>query len=132
MSPSGPLVGHFAGFDAFGQAAHQRIDDEKRDELDGQREDAPEEDIEDDEAEEEAVRQSTDYPADQLKSFKNEQTDDIFDQDADDVTQILALADQLLYRLMDFNRIEGDEWINADDTMERTQLKLKEVMRNQR
>ena len=87
-------------------------------------------DIEDDEAEEEAERQSTDYPGDQLKSFKNEQTDDIFDQDADDVTQILALADQLLYRLLDFNRIDGDEWVNADDTEERTQLKLKEVMRD--
>ena len=87
-------------------------------------------DIEDDEAEEEAERQSTDYPADQLESFKNEQTDDIFDQDAADVTEILALADQLLYRLMDFNRIDGDEWVNADDTEERTQLKLKEVMRD--
>ena len=87
-------------------------------------------DIEEEEAEEEEERQSTDYPADQLKSFKNEQTDDIFDQDADDVTQILALADQLLYKIMDFNRIDGDGWVNADDTMERTQLKLKEVMRD--
>lgn len=88
-------------------------------------------DIEDEEAEEEAERQSTDYPADQLKAFKNEQTDDIFDQDADDVTKILALADQLLYRIMDFNRIDGDEWVNADDTEEKTILKLKEVMRNE-
>ena len=84
-------------------------------------------DIDDEEAEEEAERQSTDYPADQLKDF-NEQTDDIFDQDAADVTEILALADQLLYRLMDFNRIDGDEWVNADDTQEKTMLKLKEVL----
>ena len=85
-------------------------------------------DIDDEEAEEEAERQSTDYPADQLKAFKNEQTDDIFDQDADDVTKILALADQLLYKIMDFNRIDGDEWVNADDTEEKTILKLKEIV----
>ena len=84
-------------------------------------------DIDDEEAEEEAERQSTDYPADQLKDF-NEQTDDIFDQDADDVTKILAMADQLLYKIMDFNKINVDGLVNADDTEEKTMLKLKEVL----
>ena len=83
--------------------------------------------IEDMEVEKEAKKQASDYPAEELAGWIDEGTEDIFDQDNDDITEILAMADALLYKLLDFDRNNGSKWVTDTDYDERTQLKLKEI-----
>lgn len=65
---------------------------------------------------------STDYPAQVVKQFfKKEEVE------LEDETQLLAIVDQLLYRLYDYDR-DSDAWHDEQNFDQRTQLKLKEIL----
>ena len=80
------------------------------------------------EAQVQAKKDSTDYPAKQLEKFNEEDADEeVADWAPDDTKEeILFLCDRILYKLMSQ---ADDKWISDTDYIERTQLKLKEVMK---
>ena len=94
--------------------------------------------LEDIEAEEEAEKEDSDYPADELQDYMESsepkpippsivKPSGIVELDRAEVIDSLEMADALLYKLMSFSRNNTSRWIDIDDTEERTQLKLKEI-----
>ena len=65
---------------------------------------------------------SPDYPAEKLAQFMEEQ-----DNPQTDETQLLALVNDLLYRLMDYQR-DADKWHDEEDVQQKSVLKLKEIV----
>ena len=65
---------------------------------------------------------SPDYPAEKLAQFMEEQ-----DNPHTEETQLLAIVNDLLYRLMDYQR-EADQWHDEEDVEQKSVLKLKELM----
>ena len=63
-----------------------------------------------------------DYPAEKLSQFMEAQ-----DNPHTDETQLLAIVNDLLYRLMDYQR-EADKWHDEEDVQQKSVLKLKEIM----
>ena len=82
--------------------------------------------LEDIEAEEEAEKEDSDYPADELADYMGEAEGE-GDEGRAEVIEILEMADALLYKLMEMRRNNTSRWIDKKDTEERTQLKLKEI-----
>ena len=65
---------------------------------------------------------SADYPAEKLAQFMETQ-----DNPHTDETQLLAMVNDLLYRLMDYQR-EADKWHDEEDVEQKSVLKLKEIV----
>ena len=65
---------------------------------------------------------SPDYPAEKLAQFMEEQ-----DNPHTEETQLLAMVNDLLYRLMDYQRDE-DKWHDEEDVQQKSVLKLKEIV----
>ena len=65
---------------------------------------------------------SADYPAEKLAQFMDEQENPYTEE-----TQLLAMVNDLLYRLMDYQR-EADKWHDEEDVEKKSVLKLKELM----
>ena len=65
---------------------------------------------------------SADYPAEKLADIMKEQ-----DKPHTEETQLLAMVNDLLYRLMDYQR-EADKWHDEEDVEKKSVLKLKELM----
>ena len=64
----------------------------------------------------------SDYPAEMIsKAFKEE--NDPYTEE----TQLLAIVNDLLYRLMDYQR-EADKWHDEEDVQQKSVLKLKEIV----
>ena len=84
-----------------------------------------------DKAQKKAKKDSSDYPSEMLNKFFNEadyQDNVVADWEPEDENEeILFLCDRILYKLM---AQDAEKWINQDDYEERTQLKLKEIVRN--
>ena len=83
------------------------------------------------EAHRQAKKNAPDYPAEVMGKFFEEGKDYeekvIADwKPEDENEEILFLCDRILYKLMAYG---SDKWINQDDYEERTQLKLKEIVR---
>lgn len=75
-----------------------------------------------------AARQaSTDYPAEKLADFVNEEGLVLIEEEEIAAIHLLDMTNQLLYALLDYNRDEID-WHDEDDFDERSQLKLREAM----
>ena len=95
--------------------------------------------LEDIEAEEEAEKEDSDYPAEELADYMESSepkpilpsivkpSGGIVELDRAEVIDSLEMADALLYKLMSFSRNNTTRWIDKEDTEERTQLKLKEI-----
>ena len=65
---------------------------------------------------------SPDYPAEKLAQFMEEQ-----DNPHTEETQLLAMVNDLLYRLMDYQR-EADKWHDEEDVQQKSVLELKEIV----
>ena len=65
---------------------------------------------------------SADYPAKKLAQFMDEQENPYTEE-----TQLLAMTNDLLYRLMDYQR-NKEKWYDEEDIEQKTVLKLKEVL----
>ena len=65
---------------------------------------------------------SADYPAEKLAQFMDEQENPYTEE-----TQLLAMVNDLLYRLMDYQR-NKEEWYDEEDIEQKTVMKLKEVV----
>ena len=65
---------------------------------------------------------SPDYPAEKLADIMEEQ-----DNPHTEETQLLAMVNDLLYRLMDYQR-EADKWHDEEDVEQKSVLKLKEIV----
>ena len=65
---------------------------------------------------------SPDYPAEKLAQFMEEQ-----DNPYTEETQLLAMVNDLLYRLMDYQR-NKEKWYDEEDIEQKTVMKLKEVV----
>ena len=65
---------------------------------------------------------SPDYPAEKLADIMEEQ-----DKPHTEETQLLAMVNDLLYRLMDYQR-EADKWHDEEDIEQKSVLKLKEIV----
>ena len=83
------------------------------------------------EAQLKAKKDSTDYPVDTMGKFFDEGKDyedqviaDYLPQDENQ--EILFLCDKILYKLMAYDA--DDKWHDAPEYIERTQLKLKEIV----
>ena len=63
-----------------------------------------------------------DYPAEMISKAFNEQ-----DEPYTEETQLLALVNDLLYRLMDYQR-DADKWHDEEDVQQKSVLKLKEIV----
>ena len=63
----------------------------------------------------------SDYPAEMISKAFNEQ-----DEPYTDETQLLAIVNDLLYRLMD--QREVDQWHDEEDVQQKTVMKLKEIV----
>ena len=71
-----------------------------------------------------SVATDTKFPAQVVKDFMKEIEDvEPFDEE----TELLAMIDNLLYKLYDFER-EVDTWHDEEQVEKRTQLKLKEIL----
>lgn len=70
-----------------------------------------------------AVATDTEFPAQVVKDFMKEDEVEPFDEEV----ELLAMIDNLLYRLYDYGR-EVDTWHDENDVEKRTQLKLKEIL----
>ena len=64
----------------------------------------------------------SDYPAEMISTAFNEQDDPYTEE-----TQLLAMVNDLLYRLMDYHR-EADQWHDEEDVEQKSVLKLKEIV----
>ena len=64
---------------------------------------------------------SPDYPTEKLAQFMEDQ-----DNPHTEETQLLAMVNDLLYRLMDYQRDE-DKWHDEEDIEQKSVLKLKEI-----
>ena len=62
------------------------------------------------------------YPAEMISTTFNEQNEPYTDE-----TQLLAMVNDLLYRLMDYQR-EADKWHDEEDVDQKTVMKLKEIV----
>ena len=65
---------------------------------------------------------SADYPAEKLAQFIDEQENPYTEE-----TQLLAMVNDLLYRLMDYQR-NKEKWYDEEDIEQKTVMKLKEVV----
>jgi hypothetical protein len=65
---------------------------------------------------------SADYPAEKLAQFMEEQDNPYAEE-----TQLLAMVNDLLYRLMDYQR-NKEKWYDEEDIEQKTVMKLKEVV----
>lgn len=65
---------------------------------------------------------SPDYPAEKLAQFMETQ-----DNPHTEETQLLAMVNDLLYRLMDYQR-GADKWHDEEDVEQKSVLKLKEIV----
>ena len=65
---------------------------------------------------------SPDYPAEKLADIMEEQ-----DNPHTEETQLLAMVNDLLYRLMDYQR-NKEKWYDEEDIEQKTVMKLKEVV----
>ena len=65
---------------------------------------------------------SAEYPAEKLAQFMDEQENPYTEE-----IQLLAIVNDLLYRLMDYQR-EADKWHDEEDVEKKSVLKLKELM----
>ena len=65
---------------------------------------------------------SPDYPAEKLADFMEEQEKPYTDE-----TQLLSMVNDLLYRLMDYQR-NKEKWYDEEDIEQKTVMKLKEVV----
>ena len=65
---------------------------------------------------------SPDYPAEKLADIMEEQ-----DKPHTEETQLLAMVNDLLYRLMDYQR-NKEKWYDEEDIEQKTVMKLKEVV----
>ena len=65
---------------------------------------------------------SPDYPAEKLADIMEEQ-----DNPHTEETQLLAMVNELLYRLMDYQR-NKEKWYDEEDIEQKTVMKLKEVV----
>ena len=63
-----------------------------------------------------------DYPAEKLAQFMDEQEHPYTDE-----TQLLAMVNDLLYRLMDYQS-NKKKWYDEEDIEQKTVMKLKEVV----
>lgn len=84
------------------------------------------------EAQLKAKKDSTDYPAEIMDTFFKEDKDYqekvVADwQPEDPNEEVLFLCDRILYRLL---ALDADKWHDAPEYIERTQLKLKEIVSN--
>ena len=64
----------------------------------------------------------SDYPAEMISKAFNEENDPYTEE-----TQLLAMVNDLLYRLMDYQR-EADKWHDEEDVEQKSVLKLKEIV----
>ena len=64
----------------------------------------------------------SDYPAEMISKAFNEENEPYTEE-----TQLLAMVNDLLYRLMDYQR-EADQWHDEEDIEQKTVMKLKEVV----
>ena len=65
---------------------------------------------------------SPEYPAEKLAQFMDEQENPYTEE-----TQLLAMVNDLLYRLMDYQR-NKKKWYDEEDIEQKTVMKLKEVV----
>ena len=65
---------------------------------------------------------SADYPAEKLAQFIDEQENPYTEE-----TQLLAMTNDLLYRLMDYQR-NKEKWYDEEDIEQKTVMKLKDVV----
>ena len=65
---------------------------------------------------------SPDYPAEKLAQFMDEQENPYTEE-----TRLLAMVNDLLYRLMDYQR-NKEKWHDEEDIEQKTVMKLKEVV----
>ena len=63
---------------------------------------------------------SADYPAEKLAQFMDEHENPYTEE-----TQLLAMINDLLYRLMDYQR-NKEKWYDEEDIEQKTVMKLKE------
>ena len=64
----------------------------------------------------------SDYPAEMISTAFNEENEPYTEE-----TQLLAMVNDLLYRLMDYQR-EADKWHDEEDVQQKSVLKLKEIV----
>ena len=64
----------------------------------------------------------SDYPAEMISKAFNEKNEPYTEE-----TQLLAMVNDLLYRLMDYRR-ESDQWHDEEDVEQKTVMKLKEIV----
>ena len=64
----------------------------------------------------------SDYPAEMISKAFNEENDPYTEE-----TQLLAMVNDLLYRLMDYQR-NKEKWYDEEDIEQKTVMKLKEVV----
>ena len=64
----------------------------------------------------------SDYPAEMISAAFNEENEPYTDE-----TQLLAMVNDLLYRLMDYQR-DADKWHDEEDVQQKSVLKLKEIV----
>ena len=64
----------------------------------------------------------SDYPAEMISKAFNEENEPYTEE-----TQLLAMVNDLLYRLMDYQR-EADQWHDEEDVEQKSVLKLKEIV----
>ena len=67
---------------------------------------------------------SPDYAEEKLALFMDEQENPYTEE-----TQLLAMVNDLLYRLMDYQR-NKEKWYDEEDIEQKTVMKLKEVVMN--
>ena len=65
---------------------------------------------------------SPDYPAEKLADIMGEQENPYTEE-----TRLLAMVNDLLYRLMDYQR-NKEKWYDEEDIEQKTVMKLKEVV----
>ena len=63
-----------------------------------------------------------DYPAEMISTAFNEENEPYTNE-----TQLLAMVNDLLYRLMDYQR-DVDKWHDEEDVEQKTVMKLKEIV----
>ena len=64
----------------------------------------------------------SDYPAEMISKAFNEENDPYTEE-----TQLLAMVNDLLYRLMYYQR-DADKWHDEEDVQQKSVLKLKEIV----
>ena len=64
----------------------------------------------------------SDYPAEMISKAFTEENEPYTEE-----TQLLAMVNDLLYRLMDYQR-EADQWHDEEDVQQKTVMKLKEIV----